>query len=533
MYFKKRFIYVASLVLLLSGCTKNFDKTNTNPYNPTTTSLPPAVNGVIGTLVLQWHEQASAHNDWYYPTTQLAGVTAGSGYVLADGINEIWNDYYTALQNINAVLDGTHNYVDTEAMVNIKAIALILRAYKTSRVTDQFGDIPYFSAGKGYTGDITKYRVKYDSQQSIYLSLLDDLKWANSNIVTDGSATTPKGDSYVGMGSEDTYFGGDMSKWKAFANSLRLRLGMQIVEKDATDGGAAIQDVLGGNLPLIEDGNDAGIWPAKLNGLDLAGRPWSFSSHKFVRMSTTFWNQVADGTDTASIFDPRAFLFVETNQAGKYAAYKIGSTEADTKNPYSGDRDNDYNAKDDCVYSPFNYHLVRDEYYIPELMITAAEVHFLKAEAYLRGLGVGKDAAKAATEYKAGIASSVNFWYNIAANTNTTHDDWASVAPAAPTAAQWDALYTNAKVAFTEDEAGNLKKIYAQEWLSYFRQPWLAFNLWRRTGATPRDGEPTAYANFNRLTYPTNEAVYNTDNFNAQVTSMGSNDNTVKVWWMK
>jgi len=529
----KKYLYITTFVLVLCGCTKNFTETNTNPYNPATTSLPPAVNGVIGTLMLQWHEQASVHNDWYYPTTQLAGVTAGSGYVLADGINEIWNDYYSAMQNVNAVLDGTHNYVDTEAMVNIKAIALILRAYKTSRVTDQFGDIPYFDAGKGYTGDITKYRVKYDSQQSIYLSLLSDLKWASSSIVTDGSATTTKGDKYVGMGSEDTFFGGDMNMWKKFANSLRLRLAMQIEEKDGTDANTAIQDVIGGNLPLIGDGEDVGMWPAKLAGLDIASRPWSFSSHKFIRMSTTFWNQVADGTDTASIFDPRAFLFVEPNQAGQYAAYKIGSTETDTKNPYKSDRDNDYSDEDGCIYSPFNYHLVRDEFYIPEIALTAAEVHFLKAEAYMRGLGVAKDAGAALTEYKAGITSSVNFWYNIAQNTNTTHDAWSSVAPAAPTTAQWAALFTNAKVAFTENDADNLKKIYAQEWLSYFRQPWLAFNLWRRTGATPRDGEPSAYASFYRLTYPQNEAVYNTDNFNAQVNSMGGNNANVKVWWMK
>ena len=102
-----------------------------------------------------------------------------------------------------------------------------------------------------------------------------------------------------------------------------------------------------------------------------------------------------------------------------------------------------------------------------------------------------------------------------------------------PTTAQWTALLTNPKIAFTSDDAANLKKIYAQEWLSYFRQPWLAFNLWRRTGETPREGEPTAYANFYRLTYPQNEAVYNTDNFNTQINAMGGNNSNVKVWWMK
>ncbi|WP_455202001.1 hypothetical protein, partial [Kaarinaea lacus] len=38
--------------------------------------------------------------------------------------------------------------------------------------------------------------------------------------------------------------------------------------------------------------------------------------------------------------------------------------------------------------SPFNYYLIRDNVDIPEIILTAAEMGFLKAEAYFRGLGV-------------------------------------------------------------------------------------------------------------------------------------------------
>ena len=38
-------------------------------------------------------------------------------------------------------------------MNNAQAVLNILKAYKTFRVTDQFGDIPYSDAGKAYTGD--------------------------------------------------------------------------------------------------------------------------------------------------------------------------------------------------------------------------------------------------------------------------------------------------------------------------------------------------------------------------------------------
>lgn len=518
--------------LLLFSCTKNFQETNTRPDQPAATSVQPLVNHIISTLILQWQEQASAHNDWYYPTTQLAGDVSGSGYVLANGVNDIWNDYYSTLQNINNVQDLINVTTDKETMNNAQAILNILKAYKTFRVTDQFGDIPYFDAGKAYTGDTKFYRPKYDAQADIYKDLLSGLDWASKNINTDASPVSAAGNPYYSLGSFDTFFKGNMKLWLEFANSLRLRYAIQMFEKDPTDAAPIVQDVIGNDLPVINDGEDVGMWPMQLNGLEIDSRFWSFNSHKFLRMSTTIWNMMSDGLNASDIFDPRAPLYFETNQAGQWAPYMIGNSVSDAVNPYKSARDNDYSDKDGCIFSPFNYHLIRDEFYIPELIQTAAEVHFLKAEAYARGIGVGMDMGMAQTEYFAGITSSVNFWYNIAQNTNTTNDDWASVAPPTPTTTQMNTFFLNPKVAFTGSDDDKLNKIYAQEWLSYFREPWLAFNLWRRTGRTPHEGSPSAYLNFNRLPYPNIESIDNTDNYNAQISKIGSNGSDVKVWWM-
>jgi hypothetical protein len=246
------------------------------------------------------------------------------------------------------------------------------------------------------------------------------------------------------------------------------------------------------------------------------------------------WNMVADDTTPASIFDPRALLFTETNQAGHYVPYVIGTSTGDATNAYiSG---TDPTMKNNCLYSPVNWYLIRDEQYIPEPILTEAEVHFLKAEAYARGLGVTQNIATAQTEYQAGITSSVNFWYNIAANTNTPSDPWAPVAPAPPTNGQMAAMFANPKVAFTGSASDALTKIYAQEWLSYFRQPWLAFNLWRRTFQTPFDpnSHPSStYTTFYKLPYAQDEAVNNKDNFDAEIGKNGGNNTNVKVWWMK
>ncbi|PUZ29695.1 hypothetical protein DCC81_09720 [Chitinophaga parva] len=529
---------IASLIgvsLLFIACTKDFQGLNVTPGEPTTTTIPPLTNGVIKTLFLKGQEQAAIHNEWYYPATQLGGLSGSSGYLIENGAQDVWNDYYGALQNLKLIQDMINAYSgDKTEMDNVQAITYILRAYKTFRVTDQFGDMPFSEAGRAYTGNTASYRPKYDAQQLIYDSLLTNLAWAAQHINTNANPTTAAGKPYVAIGTGDTFFGGKMDQWLSLCNSLRLRYAIQMVEKDPATATPIIKDVISNNLPVITEGNDVGMWPEKMGGWILNdSRFWAFSSHRFERVSTTVWNLMADGTTDASIFDPRAWLFAETNQAGKWAPYKVGSGVVDNANPYQQNRDADVTDKNGSLYSSFNWYLVRDLYYQPELFMTASEVHFLKAEAYARGLGVGKDATQAQAEYIAGIKSSVNFWYNIAHNTNVTNDNWAAVAPATPTDAQLNTLLANPKVAFTADDAANLKKIYAQEWLSFYREPWLAFNLWRRTGQTPRDGEPAAYTGFSRLTYPASESVNNTDNYNHQVAAMGGDARTTKVWWMK
>jgi hypothetical protein len=532
--YKKSFLLIFAASSFLFSCTKDFQSLNTTNDKPKLTTIPPLVNGVISTLVLQGNEQASLHIDWYYPATQLAGSSALSGYLVADGSSSIWADYYNALQNINLIQDKINAVSDKASMNNVQAILYVLRAYKTFRVTDQFGDIPFFNAGKAYTSNTSYYRPAYDNQQVIYDTLLSNLKWAVENINTNTSATTAAGNPYYSLGSEETLLGNDLTKWKKFANSLLLRYAMQMVEKDATNATPYIAYAINKNL-FIDDGSDVGIWPASL-GLDLVNRPWSFGSGGtgYIRISSTMWNLVADGTDSSKIFDPRGFVFADTSALGKWAPYTIGSNTADKTNPY--DYSTTTPSKNGCLFSPFNFYLVRDEHYIPELIMTAAETHFLKAEAYLRGIGVTQNTATAKNEYVAGITASVTMWESIAANTKTTESPWASAQPKNYTAAQLTPLLANAKVAFTSDNAANLKIVYAQEWLDNFRQPWLAFNLWRRTGATPVDAaavEDASHATFYRVPYPQDEAVNNTVNYNTEITKIGTNSSNIKVWWMK
>ena len=70
------------------------------------------------------------------------------------------------------------------------------------------------------------------------------------------------------------------------------------------------------------------------------------------------------------------------------------------------------------IYSPFNYYLIREEETIPEVILTAAEVRYIIAEAYLRGLGVAMDVETAEEEYLQGLVASILFWQSMAENSS-------------------------------------------------------------------------------------------------------------------
>src|ERR1700744_1883321 len=229
--------------LVAVSCTKNFTTLNTTHNMPTTTSIQPLMTGIIGTLPLQWQEQASIHNDYYYEITQLAGETSVSGYVLQNGVSSIWTDYYNSLQNMNLIQDMIDKSTDKSAWTNVQAILYILRAYKTFRMTDQFGDMPYFNAGKTYLNDAQYYRPAYDKQQAIYEPPLAKLTWAAHN------SKGPPGTFGYSLGPADVLFNGNMTEWLKFGNSLRLRHAMQMVEKDPATATPIITEALSGTYP--------------------------------------------------------------------------------------------------------------------------------------------------------------------------------------------------------------------------------------------------------------------------------------------
>lgn len=522
-------IAIIALLVTSVSCKNDFEEINAPWNKPNSASTPEMFNAVVSSLPLTTAEQ-TVMNAWIFPITQQMAITSGS-FPYDNAKGAVWENYYYTLANVRILEDRIDKSDNPASMTNMSAMLKIIMAYKSFKATNYFGAMPYKEAGyaalaasKG-TG---VYRAKYNTQQEIYTDILTNLKWAIDNLKTDPTQFS--------VGNYETFFKGDIAMWTKFANSLRLYIAATIYDKDKTLATAHITEAL--SKPLLADTDNIGIWPAKLN-LSLQSREMSFYGNCYLRMGSTMWQLMSanDNKDGSGIFDLRAKIFFEPNNAGEWVAYPqnpiSGVTPTEGGLPYDRKRYNAWGDKGaNNLFSPANLYFEQDITSIPELILTAAQVRFIKAEIYNRGMGVAANAATAKAEYEAGIKSSLDMWKGIAFNSSV----WTVAKPTSATAtvAELNTLLASPKVAYSADPAAALNQIYAQLWIDQFRQPFDAWTLKRRTGnKTPMStSNPQYYTGnfgiYSRFVYPDDEITYNAENFKAAVG--GTNLNTTKLW---
>ncbi len=82
------------------------------------------------------------------------------------------------------------------------------------------------------------YSPKYDTQESIYKDLLKELREAAAQL----------DDNKDAYGSADILYGGNVAKWRKFANSLRLRLALRVRYVDPALAAQEMSDLNESNL---------------------------------------------------------------------------------------------------------------------------------------------------------------------------------------------------------------------------------------------------------------------------------------------
>ncbi len=530
--------FSCAVLFMLGSCTKDFEQINENPHGFTTASTGSLFNNVISTLHPGWNEQFYINNEIFYKETQLAALTQDAWGNYEIGTEEIWKNYTGSLAEIRELEKRFSEMEPSAEVANMQAMLKIIVAYKVFKVTDIFGDIPFSEAGYGFQS-FESLHPKFDSQESIYKKLLNDLKWADENI-NDKAVDEP----FQTFQSYDKLFFGDLQNWRKFANSLRLRYAMRMADRDREFAAPIIKEIIEEAKPIfrgydfnVEKLESACLWP-NIVGFSNASVDWSFREHKGLRMGSNVWHYLSSGDelDGSGIFDPRAYFFFEGNNAGEWVAYpQIPSNDTPFAGgvPYGSHRDNAgaFDIKGaTCIYSPFSYFLVRDANTMPIILITGAEVHFIVAEAYMRGIGVSQDMAQADIEYMHGVNSSVKWWMQRANNVQLPSSglQFSDKVTVPPNLNEASVLQVFGSWMASSDEE-KLEFLYAQRWLDAFRQPGEAYALARRTGKTPREGDPISHF---RMPYPRSEVEYNFDNCSEAIARQGGDSPDVKLWWI-
>lgn len=473
---------IAAFWLCAAGCTKDFKEINTDPTLITQDKIKPSLllTTVLKNTVFDIVNHGTISNfSGYYTAPDQGNVFLDRDF----GGN--YNSYYRGnLINIAEIIRLTAN---DPALSNENAIARIWKVWLFHQLTDQFGDIPYFSAVKDI--DNMDTHPVYDKQEDIYKDMLKELKEAAAQLSDDASQKS--------FGGADILLGGNVDRWRRFANSLRFRLAMRVRYADEALAKQHITEVL--TAPLIDD-NLQNVSLATLNDGNTANRNFLYDKNLRVpgNMSVSF--TVTD--NLIRLNDPRLPVFAKPASAAGvgYRGVPLQITGV-FKQRYSAD----------------SISLMGDYFLQPVFAIvvmSAAEVKQLRAEAALSNITDENPQEL----FAAGIQAAMD-QYGIASGAASAY-----ISSAAGT------------LAGTDEE--KLEQIIVQKWLSTYynvNEGWAEF---RRTGYpriwTGNEQGDTQGNIPRRLTYPTDEYLKNAANVSEAAGRLSGGDKLLsKVWWDK
>lgn len=388
--------------------------------------------------------------------------------------NEGWSTWYSKsisqLKLIQKLVANPENN-------NYKGVSLVLQSWIFSLLTDAYGDIPYTE-----TGDINNFLTpRYETQESVYRGILNDLKNAQSLLKADGEAI-----------QGDIIYGGNIINWKQFANSLRLRFALRIADRLPDLAKTTLQEVSAEGSGYISSNDDI----AQLVYQDAPNRnpvSSSFEAREDYRVSKTMVDKLRD------LSDPRLSIYADRTKTATPQGY-VGLPNGLTSSEASS-------IGFDLTSRPGAYFR---EPKAPAVILSYSEVLFGLSEAVSRGFITGD----AADLYQKAIRASLE-QYKIS---NTLID----------------AYLRQPSVRF--DPNNYKKSIGEQKWIALYGQGLEAFAEWRRLDypqLTPAKAGALGGKIPTRFLYPGTEQSLNGANYQEAIKHQGSNSLLTKLWFDK
>lgn len=473
---KKLSIIIALPLLLTVSCRKNLTDINVDPKKPSTipssslftnaqrvlvnTTTSSNVNLNIFRLITQYWTETTYTDESNYDLNTRA---------IPRGVwNAIYRDVLIDFEQAKTLM--ATDVIDTKIQANDQAMIEIMEVYAWYYLVTSYGNIPYTQAL-----NIDNPFPKYDDAATIYSDLLTRLDAAIGKLNT----------AVDGFGSADIIYGGDISAWKKFANSLKLKMGITIADNDAAKAKTTVESAVTAGVFTSSDDNALYSYSSNPPNTNPIWVDLVQSGRKDFVATNTFVNQLT------TLNDPRLSLYVTEDAAGSYSGGKPGAS-------------NNY-----ATFSKPSTTLTAATF--PGDILDYTEVEFLLAEAAARGFSVG---GTAATHYNNAITASIVYWGG-------------SAADAATYLAQTAVNYATATGTYKQ-------KIGTQKWIALYNRGWDAWIEWRRLDfpVLPAPDAPLT-ATPVRYTYSVDEQNLNKTNYDAASTAIGGDKVTTKLWFDK
>ncbi|PXW11065.1 SusD/RagB-like outer membrane lipoprotein [Chryseobacterium sp. CBTAP 102] len=462
---------VASL-LLFNSCQNDLTSLNEDPKHPSTVPT----GNLLATSMFQgfyyMYTGSVNFNNYRFFTQQWTETTyvQETNYNLttrAQPRNHFRRMYVYALAPLDQAKKDlpTEINADPDVVNNKWATLEIASIFVWENVVDTFGNVPYKEALQAETIK----SPKYDDAKTIYLDLISRLDAAIAKI-NKAKAGYP----------EDLVYKGDMNKWLKLANSIKLRLAINLADVDPVTSKSVAESAI--NSGVI-DSNDSS-YSLKFDGNTFTN-PLFDDLVASGRNDFLPSNVIVNPMNAKS--DPRRDAYF-TPIGGVYKGGVYGAL-----NTFSN-------------FSHVNPSFLAGN--APANLLSYTEVLFLKAEAAARGYNVGGTAAGL---YAAAVTASMT--ENGISATNAT-----------------------AYLLANPYNSTNWKESIGYEgWVAMWNNPFAAWNFVRRLDNPVLTAPSSSYIGGipYRMPYSDQEYVVNNANVSSAATAIGGDKATTKLFWDK
>lgn len=487
----KKYTIVGMGLLALASCTDKFEEINTNPNQPDKATpdqlLTTAQYNFSNNIWDDWNNgRMGLYYAQYWSSTYYSNE---SRYAIREGVNQtMWNTFYVDVINELAKLQEADNAEQLIGYENRVAIAELIKAFTFHYLSDIYGGpIPYSEA---INEEIAT--PVYDSGEAIYAGILASIE-AQLAILDETGTSFEVG---------DIVYGGDVAKWKKFANSFRLRIALRMIDAKPAEALEAIKKSLDpANGGVISSNEES----ARFSYLSGAPNNNPLNEAFKTRIDFSVCKTLVDYLTTYD--DPRLPVYAEPVQgtADVYEGELYGIEEG-------GGNSNGAN-----ISLPAEYAIGATA---PSTWLDYAEVEFMLAEIAARGLDVGLTGT-AEEHYLKGISASLEF----AGLDEAAYNAYILNVPYLP--AKWKDCIGSQKwlAMYMQGIQGWLERLRLE-----FKDPYTGEEIF----VAPADGSLDADVELvpARMSYPVTEASLNGENYSKAIEMIGGqNSKGISSWW--